>query len=435
MPKRYQIVAISAIAALWMYIDRVCFSTLSGPIQTDLALTEREQAVILGAFFYTYALFQIPIGALADRYGPRLVLTISIAAWSLVTAGTGLVSSFSTLLAVRLLLGITEAGAYPAAAGLVKRWAKPEERARFSSVVALGGRIGGAVAPILTAWLAVALIGWVVFGEAVGESGKHWRAVLVVYGVCGVTVAVLFWVIVRDRPPQDERANEGGAPAPLPTVGLSPPVPVVPSKTFFQQLGMLGRSRRMWYFGGLQFCNNIPWAILVTLLPAFLKDRGAPFESVGNMQSLILLVGCVGMLVGGIVSDYVRRKLGARRGRSVPIATMMVGCATMCVIVSMSPPLWVAIAALALMAMFQDTGLPSVWAFAQDVGGKKVGAALGFGNMLGNFGAGLSPTILTEVKLLGGWEAVFVVGAISYLCAAACGSMLDASTPLNPDDA
>src|SRR5580704_8811569 len=98
MSKRYRIVGITALAALWMYIDRVCISNLADPIQTDLGLTDRERARALGAFFFTYALFQIPIGALADRFGTRIVLAISIAGWSLVTAMTGFANGFWTLL-------------------------------------------------------------------------------------------------------------------------------------------------------------------------------------------------------------------------------------------------------------------------------------------------------------------------------------------------
>jgi ACS family glucarate transporter-like MFS transporter len=431
MHKRYLIVAVTAVAAMLMYIDRVCFSTLIGPVQIDLGLSDRERARILGAFFLTYALFQIPVGALADRYGPRLVLSLSIAAWSLVTAGTGLVSSFAALVAVRLLLGVSEAGAYPAAAGLVKRWARPDERGKFSSAVALGGRIGGAVAPKLTAWLAVALAGVVVAGAAVGASGVNWRAVFVVYGLSGVAIAAVFWLVVRDWPPREVPPAE----SPASDGDALPPKSAAVPRSFASQLGVLCRSRRMWFFGGLQFCNNIPWAVLITLLPLYIQDRGVEFERVGEVQSLILFVGCGGMFLGGVLGDFVYRKLGPRRGRSLPIAALMTGGALMCATVSASPALPVAIAALALMALFQDTAIPSVWAFAQDVGGKNVGAALGFGNMLGNFGAAASPILLTEVKLLGGWEAVFGVCAASYLVSATCGWMLDASTPVDPDDA
>ncbi|HKB05560.1 MAG TPA: MFS transporter, partial [Gemmataceae bacterium] len=140
---RYHVVAVTAVAAMWMYIDRVCFSTLSKPIRNELGIDPDRMSVLLGAFFFTYALFQIPIGSLADRYGPRLVLTISIAAWSICTAATSLAAGAVGLLAVRLCLGACEAGAYPAAAGLVRKWASASERGRLSSAVAFGGRIGG----------------------------------------------------------------------------------------------------------------------------------------------------------------------------------------------------------------------------------------------------------------------------------------------------
>src|SRR5262245_51124791 len=118
MPQRYIIVAVTAVAALFLYIDRVCFSTLADPMKVELlvpvapeppdvgAMTAKEvadakkrwaderMAYALGAFFLTYALFQIPMGTLADRFGARKVLALSIAAWSLVTATTGFVGGF-----------------------------------------------------------------------------------------------------------------------------------------------------------------------------------------------------------------------------------------------------------------------------------------------------------------------------------------------------
>ena len=90
MPQRYLIVGITAFAALWLYIDRVCVSTLADDIQKDLGLAAPEKELMLGAFFFTYALFQIPMGSLADRFGARRVLAVSIAAWSLVMGGCGI---------------------------------------------------------------------------------------------------------------------------------------------------------------------------------------------------------------------------------------------------------------------------------------------------------------------------------------------------------
>ena len=434
MSQRYVIVGITAVAALFLYVDRVCISILADPMKADLCLTDEQKEVVLGAFFFTYALFQVPVGALADRYGPRLVLSVSIAAWSLVTALTGLAGSFGALLTARLLLGVSEAGAYPAAAGLVKQWARPEERGRFSSLVALGGRIGGAIAPKLTATLAVALAGVGVFGLVAGPSGVNWRAVLVLYGLLGVAMAVLFWAVVRDRPPVASPAVPRADPPPLPAATVSPSAPP-PPLTFLRRLVLLSRSRGLWLFGTLQFCNNISWAFLVTLLPTFLKDADVEIGLRGNIQTAILTAGCVGMILGGLVTDSARRRFGPRWSRSLPIASMMALGAGMCAVASTSPGLWVTVGVLALMSLCQDLGNPSVWAYAQDVGGRNVGAALGFGNMLGNLGAALSPRLLGEVQRAGGWAAAFALCAGVYVCAALCGLMLDASKPVDADDA
>jgi len=458
MPQRYLIVGITAIAALFLYIDRVCISILADPMKADLALTDQQKENVLSAFFFTYALFQIPVGALADRYGPRLVLTVSIAAWSLVTALTGLAWSFAALISARLLLGITEAGAYPAAAGLIKKWAHPEERGRFSSIVALGGRIGGSIAPKLTSTLGTALAGVGVAGVAVGTMVNgvtettmvNWRGVFVLYGMLGVGMALLFWTMVRDRPPVENPAEPTPAPSdPAKSADAAadwhalPPTPpgedavasVPRPLTFLQRLVLLSRNRCMWFFGGLQFCNNISWAFLVTLLPTFLKDANVAIGLRGTLQTVILTAGCVGMILGGLVTDAARRRLGPRWGRSAPVATLMTCCALMCAIASSSPGLWITVAALAMMSLCQDMGNPSVWAYAQDVGGKNVGAALGFGNMLGNFGAALSPRLLGEVQRAGGWDAAFALCAGVYVIAALCGLMLNASKPVDANDA
>jgi ACS family glucarate transporter-like MFS transporter len=432
MPQRYLIVGITAVAALFLYIDRVCISILADDMKGDLGLSDAEKENVLSAYFFTYALFPIPVGALADRYGPRLVLTVSIAAWSVVTAMTGLAWSFAALVAARLMLGITEAGAYPAAAALVKRWAKPEERGRFSSIVALGGRIGGAIAPKLTATLGLGLLGVAVFGVSAGDSGVHWRGVFLLYGTLGVGMALLFWAVVRDHPPAGSGTGVG---TPAADPQAPPAEPAGKPLTFLQRLGVLSRNRGMWFFGGLQFCNNISWAFLVTLLPTFLKDADVKIELRGDLQTTILFGGCVGMVLGGLMSDAARRRFGPRWGRSVPIVAMMTCCALMCAVASTSPGLWVTVAALAMMSLCQDAGNPSVWAYAQDVGGKNVGAALGFGNMLGNFGAALSPRLLGEVQRAGGWDAVFALCACVYVSAALCGLMLDASKPVDERDA
>jgi sugar phosphate permease len=93
------------------------------------------------------------------------------------------------------------------------------------------------------------------------------------------------------------------------------------------------------------------------------------------------------------------------------------------------------VAALGVMAFLVDLHNPTIWSFAQDVGGKNVGAALGFGNMLGNLGAALSPILLTEVRDAAGWSAVFTCCGCSFVAAALCACLLDATKPVDAADA
>lgn len=440
MPDRIRyvvlLVFITALAAFWLYIDRVCFSTLADPIQKDLGLTDYQKGYILSAFFFTYALFQIPLGTLADRFGPRLVLALSIVAWSLVTASTALVNGFVGLVVVRLLLGITESGAYPAAAALIKRWAPASVRGVCSSVVALGGRIGGAVAPFLTAWLAVALVGFGGPGWGDGESGVNWRGVFVVYGACGVLVAIVYWLVVSDHPPLPPQTK--------PQVNLELSDSETPlaqrealptnRPAILPQLARLATSRNMWLFGTMQFCVNIGWVFVITLMPTYLNEAfDVPLQERGGMQSVVLFIGVAGMVVGGIFTDLLRLMLGPRWGRSVPLVLTLGGCSAALWAIPALSSVWWVVAALSLMTFLVDLHNPTVWSFAQDVGGRAVGMALGWGNMWGNIGAALSPVILTVLRSHAGWDTAFIVCGCSFAFAAVCGTLLDATKPVDPE--
>jgi sugar phosphate permease len=420
---RYLVVAVTAFAASWMYIDRVCFSTLAPGIRTELGISPDDMSYVLGAFFFTYALFQIPVGSLADRYGPRVVLTVAIVAWSLCTAATSVAGGVAALLAVRLCLGVCEAGAYPGAAGLIRRWASAAERGRLSSVVSFGGRIGGAAAPFLTAFAAVTLLG------DPATKTQNWRGVFVVYGLLGLVSAALFWLFVRDTPAKHPWANAAEA-------ARVPPPPPAPasSASWFERLLALTVSRNMWLYGGLQFFVNLSWAFLITSLPGFLKDRfKADVEDIGPMQTVALTIGCTGMVLGGFFADLMYRWFGPRWGRSLPLAAVMLGCAATYVSAILLPTAWTVIVALGVMAFLVDLSNPTIWAFAQDVGGRYVGASLGFGNMLGNFGAAVSPVMLQYVRKSSGWDVAFIFCAISFVLAAGCAANMNALIPVTRD--
>ena len=164
----------------------------------------------------------------------------------------------------------------------------------------------------------------------------NWRGVFVLYGTCGITVALLFWLIVRNHPPvvatPPEPANTEGEEADWhampPAREVNAPGPPTP---FIQQLGRLASTRNMWLFGGVQMCVNLGWVFVVTLLPTYLKEAfGTPLEERRKMQTAVLVIGCCGMFFGGMLTDGLRAWLGPRLGRSVPLGIALGGCAVRC---------------------------------------------------------------------------------------------------------
>lgn len=155
---RYAVVAVAVLMAILLYLDRYCVSFAERYIKEDLRLTESQTAWFLSVFFWSYALGQVPCGWLGDRFGVRGVLALYILAWSLFTALIGVADGIVSLLVMRLGCGLAQAGAFPACGNLLSKWIPLSSRGTASALVALGGRIGGAIAPILTAYLMVVFV-------------------------------------------------------------------------------------------------------------------------------------------------------------------------------------------------------------------------------------------------------------------------------------
>ena len=155
---RYRVIAALNLMAILLYLDRFCIGIAEPFIRQDLGLTKQQMGIFMSAFFWPYALAQIPSGWLADRFGARKMMTIYILSWSFFTAMMGFANGFIMLVAMRAAYGLGQAGAYPTSSSIVKRWIPLLGRGAASSFIALGGRIGGAIAPVLTAILIVVLV-------------------------------------------------------------------------------------------------------------------------------------------------------------------------------------------------------------------------------------------------------------------------------------
>lgn len=149
------VLGVTFAMAFLLYLHRFCMSYAQTYIREDLSISNDDLSFCFSAFFLTYALAQVPSGWMSDRFGPRTMLTIYILVWSFFTAMMGMTVGVISLLTVRLLAGVGQAGAYPTAASLIGKWIPMSQRGTASAFVSWGGRLGSGLAPVLTASLIV----------------------------------------------------------------------------------------------------------------------------------------------------------------------------------------------------------------------------------------------------------------------------------------
>ncbi|OWK44399.1 MFS transporter [Fimbriiglobus ruber] len=533
---RYLIVFVAMSAAVLLYLERVCVGVAEVYIREDLRIGKSEMEAAFGAFFIAYALGQVPSGWLSQRFGPRMMMTLYMLGWSLFGVFIALAQDFYTLFAARFLLGLSQAGAYPTAALLVKRWVPDRSRGLASGVVAFGGRFGGAGANWLTGILIVVFVplstpatvtpgdllkpdlwsvetppdkpypewqtivrravadapvaptqapdkveeavaklnavildpnalpgldwselhlardGRAILAKPAGERtpaeserlnrlavdrafpgvvkqlhGSGWRPSLMTYGVAGLVVGIFFWVCTRDWPRLHPWANaaeveeiERGQSQNEQKAGTN----AIPWRE-------LVGSRNQWLFSATNLFGNAGWVFLITLMPRFLEERfGVPVDLRGLMTTLPLFFASFSLVAGGWVTDRLTQSYGPRWGRALTMGAAKVPCVVMMASIPWLPDPWLVTAALTVMAVFQDFGIPAVWAFAQDTGGKQVGAVIGWANMWGNLGAGLSLLLVKFVFERGGWDAVMYSGAGAFVLCTITGVMANAAEPL-----
>ncbi len=417
---RFEVLALTASMSVLLYLDRICISAAAPRIMASFHLSKEEMGAVFSAFFLAYALSQVPTGWLGDRLGPRLMLAGSVLAWSVFTALTGFVPGLTALIVVRLLFGICQAGAYPIAGRIYSLWIPFPRRAFANSLVALGGRAGGALAPILTTELMVFYAGW--------------REIFWVYSILGLGWAGAFWMLFRNSPADQPRCNQ----AERNLIELSrPPEATSPhGKAGGFPLGAVVRSWSLWMQCLAQFASNISWVLLITWLPKYLMEvyRIDEIEA-GRLASLPLTAGVMGCFLGGIITDRLTRSVGLRWGRALPGVTSKFLAGLGMLAAAFAPTALLATLALTWSAFTTDLGLSATWAYFQDAGGKYVGTLLGWANMFGNLGAFLSPLLLGWIAEEYDWATVLAIAAALYGLAAGAWFGIDATVPIVREEA
>lgn len=411
---RYVLLSVATANAFLLYLDRICMSAVvqSQSFQNELGLSKEATGDILATFFFAYALGQVPAGFLADRFGPRRMLVTYILLWSLATAMTGLTSTLMAMIVVRAACGLAEAGAYPASGLVLSRWFPFTQRARASSVVAFGGRVGNSVALWLTA-SAIAMFG-------------SWRPVLVVYGLLGLGLSALTHFVFRDRPAEHPWVNDAER-------ELIGPPPEAKSNRFPWKA--LVSHPGLWALNVGSLGLNFAWAFLITWLPTYLVEvRGLDRVTASRYVSIALATSLMGVLCGGWWCDLLTKKFGQVWGRRLPF--LLGGGVSACayLICPLLPGALPVAVACALVAFASDSVMPAIWTLAQDIGGVHVASTMAWSNMWGNFGASmvakLIPMMLAASFHRSDWGEVFYACAGGFILLAVMASFIDSTKRL-----
>ena len=165
------------------YIDRATLSVANKLIQEELGIPVAKMGLLLSAFLWAYALAQLPVGGLIDRFGPRRLLGLGLFSWSLAQAAGGLVTSFGVFILARIALGLGEAPLFPGGARVVRDWFGVRERGFATGLLQSASSLGNFIAVPLLTFLMLSF---------------SWRWMFLIVGAAGVVLAFVWWSIHRD---------------------------------------------------------------------------------------------------------------------------------------------------------------------------------------------------------------------------------------------
>lgn len=413
MGTRFRFVTLGLIVGLIVinYLDRSAVSYAVGPLESAFGITTAQYGIISSVFSVGYMVAAFLSGPLVDRFGCRRVLLVAVALFSVTTALIPVAGSFAGLLVVRLLLGVAEAPAFPAATRTVSRWLPIRERG-----VALA--LCGGVAVSGSLLVAGPLLTWLT--DLVGWRGMFWTLALL-----GVAWAALAAVLLRDLPEESPRVDaaeraliaagqESGAGAGRAPVRWRP----------------LLTNRNLWVVAGGYFAWGFMFWGFMYWLPSFLSDAyGMSVRQAGAFAIAPWAAGIVGALAGGVVIDRIYRRSPRIRTRFAVMGVALLLAGASLIPLAVAPTLTVALISISLGVGFGFVTGGIWWVASIDAAPDQPGSAAGFADAAFAASGIVAPSVMGFiVSGTGSFSSGFVVMA----ALAVAGALLMLLVPREP---
>jgi ACS family D-galactonate transporter-like MFS transporter len=390
--RRWSIVILLSLGMIIAYIDRgnISVALASSGFKAMFNLTDQDRGLLNSAFFWSYALLQIPAGFLVDRFGVKNPYTIAFLFWSVVSAATALAGTFAQILILRILLGIGEALVTPASLRWIRYNIDESRRGTAVGIYMAGTKFG----PALGAYLAALLI-----------ASYGWRQMFAILGL-GCLLWLIPWrLLVRD----DDRELEEASVAKSPHAAVP--------------FGDLLKTPLIWGVLLGTFCYNYFVFFSMTWLPAyFVEQRGLSLNSMG----LYTAFSFGGMAAVAIAAGWFADRLIARGADAVRVRKGF----TIAGFVVASTEVFGALSANTEVALFfavvSLTGLglatANYWALTQTlVPGASIGRISGAQNCASNLSGIAAPLLTGWLKQTTGtyaapMQAIWVFLIIGIAC-------------------
>ena len=397
--QHWKVVGAVIVVSFLTILARVGISGAKVEMAHDLNISDPVFGLVFGAFALGYAVFMIPCGLMADRWGPRKSLTLSVFFWSFFTLCTGLASGISALIGIRFLFGLAEAGVFPQATRAIHNWTLPRERGLALGLLNMGSRAGAAFGLVVTP-LCVNWLGWRKSFGWLGIIGAIWAA-------------IWFWRF-RDRP-----GRNGGRHNAEVVPGDENIRVVEANKTPWRAF----LSSRNFYLIVIQyFASQFTFFICLSWLLPFSKTRyGITTNAAGVYSSIPLCCGALAMWIGGSAIDRMYKAGKWKLSRGLPAMLGLGLAATTMLAAPFMPSLVWFIACFALTTFGLDLTVSASWTVCCDVGGRYSGtlsAAMNTAGALGSFASSLLFPLLTVWT--GNITLYFSLAAILNIIALVC---------------
>ena len=415
---RWVICALLFFATTLNYLDRTIIGLLKDDIGAQFGWSESDYSNIVVCFQVAYALGLLSAGWLVDRLGTKLGYFLSVCIWSIATILHGFARGTFGFAAARSLLGLSEAGNFPAANKTVAEWFPLKERALATGIYNSGSIIGAIIALVLIPWLLINY-GWQAAFYATGALGLMW---------------LVLWVLCYGKP-SEKRISQAELDYINSDNTVTDTSPAADDSAAAEDDGRkyswarLLKEKGTWAFVVGKLFSDPVWWFFLFWLPSFLK---AEYGLEGMDISLPLIVvytfSSVGSILGGWLPKFlINRGMDPKRARSrsmlvyavLPLAVIFTQSAG-------SADMWFAVLIIGVACAAHCAWMANLFATVSDNFPKKaVASVTGIGGMAGSIGgivvAKLAGILFDRFKLLGdigtGYAIMFVICAVSYLTA------------------